>query len=504
MIMQKSNQNEALREQILHQNIWKLMLKMATPGILGMLVVSINNFVDGLFVGNLIGQNGLAAISLVLPLTMIPAGLSAMVGVGSASVLSRAIGSKDIATQKKVFSNLMGMSTIISVLLTVLGYIFAKDLIAFMGGKGQVLTYGTAYLQIFMLGSFFRVFAIASNMLIRAEGRVNVAMKFAAISMVVNMVLNPFFISSGWRINFQEITWFTQLIPAAENWTVFIPGMGWGIEGASLATVAALVVYSILNYSYFLRGKSSFPVNIKKINLDRSIMPQVLSVGVAAMMLQLMFFVQQAFVFKSIAHYGNDDDIAFMGACYRVLMLAIIPVFGMVQAMQPIVGINYGAKDYARVKKTVKIFITGGVILLTAIWLPVQFFPKTILHWLLPDTLFTSTDLNNFRIIMSLLPVIPIIFIVGNFLQSIGNGLLSGIVTVARQVVFFIPTVLILPTYIGVRGVYFSAPIVDVFVISIVLVLLMLEFRKLDRKEATEQQATLANKTQPATQPVLG
>jgi len=474
--MQKSNQNEALREQILHQNIWKLMLKMATPGILGMLVVSINNFVDALFVGNLIGQNGLAAISLVLPLTMIPAGLSAMIGVGSASVLSRAIGSKDIETQKKIFSNLLGMSVIISVALTVLGYIFAHDLIAFMGGKGEVLTYGAAYLEIFMLGSFVRVFAIASNMLIRAEGKVNVAMRYAAISMVINMILDP----------------------------IFIAGFGLGIEGASLATVASLAVYSLLNYTYFLRGKSSFPVNVKKINLDRSIMPQVLSIGTAAMMLQLMFLVQQTFVYKSIAHYGNDNDIAFMGACYRVLMLAIIPVFGMVQAMQPIVGINYGAKDYTRVKKTVKIFITGGVILLTTIWLPVQLFPETILHWLLPKVPFTPTDLNNFRVIMLLLPVIPIIFIVGNFLQSIGNGLLSAIITVARQVVFFIPTVLILPTYIGVRGVYFSAPIVDVFVISIVLVLLTLEFRKLDRKEAAEQQQVLAQEAQPATQPVLG
>ena len=449
---------------------------MATPGILGMLVVSINNFVDGLFVGNLIGQNAFAATSLVLPLTMIPAGLSAMVGVGSASILSRAIGSKDVATQRNVFSNLMGMSVIISAVLTVFGYIFAHDLIAFMGGKGEVLTYGAAYLEIFMLGSFFRVFAIASNMLIRAEGKVNIAMKYAAISMGVNMILDP----------------------------LFIAGFGWGIEGASLATVAALVVYSLLNYWYFLRGKSSFPVQLRKVNLDRSIMPQVLSVGIAAMMLQLMFLLQQTFVYKSIAHYGNDNDIAFMGACYRVLMLAIIPVFGMVQAMQPIIGINYGANDFTRVKKTVKIFITGGVVLLTAIWLPVQLFPETILHLLLPKVSFTATDLNNFRVIMSLLPVIPIIFIVGNFLQSIGNGLLSAIITVTRQVGFFIPMVLILPTYLGVRGVYFSAPIVDVFVITAVLIFLMLEFKKLDRKEAALKQAALAGETQPTTQPVLG
>ncbi|EAY31319.1 MATE family efflux transporter [Microscilla marina] len=475
--MQKSNQKASLREQILHQNIWKLMFKMATPGILGMLVVSINNFVDALFVGQLIGQNALAAISLVLPITMIPAALSAMIGVGSASVLSRAIGSQDVETQQKVFSNLLGMSLVFSAILTVLGYIYASPLIAFMGGKGEVLVYGTSYLEIFMLGSFFRVFAIATNMLIRAEGKVNIAMKYAAISMVINMVLDP----------------------------LFITGFGWGIEGASLATVSSLGVYTVLNYLYFVKGKNSFPVDLKKVTLDRSILPKVLGVGVAAMMMQLMFLVQQTFVFKSIAYYGNDNDIAFMGACYRVLMLAIVPVFGLVQAMQPIVGINYGAKDFQRVKQTVKVFVTGGMVLLTAIWLPVQLFPTTILHWLLPDMRFTVTDINNFRVAMIMMPAIPLVFIVGNFLQSIGNGLLSGIITVARQVVFFIPTVLILPTYVGISGVYLSAPLVDVVVISLVLVLLSLEFKKLDRKEVQYQSQIPthpASATSP--QPILG
>jgi Na+-driven multidrug efflux pump len=264
-------------------------------------------------------------------------------------------------------------------------------------------------------------------------------------------------------------------------------------------------VYTILNYWYFVRGKNSFPVNLKKITLDRSVLPQVLSVGVAAMMTQLMFLVQQTFVFKSIAHYGNDNDIAFMGACYRVLMLAIVPVFGLVQAMQPIVGINYGAKDFQRVKRAVKVFVTGGMVLLTAIWIPVQLFPTTVLHWLLPDMPFTSTDISNFRAAMIMMPAIPLVFIVGSFLQSIGNGLLSGIITVARQVVFFIPMVLILPTYMGIAGVYFSAPIVDVIVISLVLTLLSYEFRKLDKKEAqyqTIQQAQTASSTSP--QPVLG
>jgi putative MATE family efflux protein len=448
--MQKDPKNN-LSEQILNQSLWRVMLRLSVPGILGMLAVSLNTFIDAIFVGQLIGKNALAAISLALPLTLVVAGLSSLVGVGTSSLLSRAIGSKDLVTQGKIFGNTLVMSLIISAFLTVFGYWFAQDLIAFMGGKGEVLTLGTTYLQIFMLGSFFRVFGVAGNMLIRAEGKIREAMTFTTISMLLNIGLNPLFIS----------------------------GLGMGIAGSALASVLALAVYSFLNVIYFASKRPSFPVNLTRFRLDFDLLPKILPVGISAMLMQVLFFVQQTLVFKSISAYGNEDDLAFMGAYYRVIMLAIVPVFGFVQSLQPVVGIAYGAQKYQRVVEAVRVFSWAGTLLLTLIWLPIQLFPAVVLHWMLPQESFTAIDLTNFRLAILMLPTMPFMFIGITLFQAIGNGRLATTLLMVRQVILFIPVVLIMPIYFGVSGIFYASPVVDVVVLVVTSGLVWREFGRL-------------------------
>ena len=323
--MEESNQSN-LRDTILTGDIWSIMVRLSLPAIIGMSINGINAFVDALFVGQFIGNDALAAISLAFPLTMIVNGVSSMIGIGSASLLSRAIGSQDLDVQQKSFGTMLMLSLIASIFLTVLGIYFAEDLIAFMGGKGKVLELGTQYYQIMIAGSFLRVFAVAGNMLIRAEGKLKEAMIFASLGAIFNIILNP----------------------------VFILGLNMGIGGAAVATVVAMGGFALLNMFYFASGKVSYAIDLKRITLDLKMLRPILAVGVSAMMLQIMFFVQQAVVFKSLAYYGEDWDIAFMGACYRVIVLLVMPVFGFAQALQPVAGINFGAKLYDRVKKSVQ------------------------------------------------------------------------------------------------------------------------------------------------------
>jgi putative MATE family efflux protein len=452
--MQKDPKNN-LNEQILEQSLWRIMIRLSIPGILGMLAVSLNTFIDAIFVGQLIGKNALAAISLALPLTLVVAGLSSLVGVGTSSLLSRAIGSKDLSTQGKVFGNTLLMSLIIASFLTVFGYWFASDLIAFMGGKGEILALGTTYLQIFMLGSFFRVFGVAGNMLIRAEGKIREAMTFTTISMLLNIGLNPLFIS----------------------------GLDMGIAGSALASVLALAVYSFLNVAYFASKRPSFPVNLTRLRLDIDLLPKILPVGISAMLMQVLFFVQQTLVFKSIAAYGTEDDLAFMGAYYRVIMLAIVPVFGFVQSLQPVVGISYGAQRYRRVVEAVQVFSWGGTLLLTLIWLPIQLFPEVILHWVLPQESFTTTDLTNFRLAILMLPTMPFMFIGITLFQAMGNGRLATTLLMVRQVILFIPIVLILPIYFGVNGIFYASPLVDLVVLAVTSTLVWRECKRLIASE---------------------
>ena len=164
------------------------------PAIIGMSINGINAFFDGLFVGQFLGQEALAAVSLAFPLMMVTNGFSAMIGVGASSLLSIAIGAGDVATQKKIFGTLTALSLICSVILGALGIIYAPTLIGFLGGTGEVLSLGVTYYRIMMIGAFFRIFAVAANMLIRAEGKIKEAMTFSIITALLNIVLNPIFI----------------------------------------------------------------------------------------------------------------------------------------------------------------------------------------------------------------------------------------------------------------------------------------------------------------------
>lgn len=435
-----SKQETQLTNEILQGNLTQLMLKLSIPGIVGMLLIGLNPFLDALFAGRLIGKNALAAISIALPLTIVVVGCALLVGIGSASVLSRAIGAGDIKTQSSIFGTFIILSLIVSFFITILGYCFGEQLISFMGGKGEVISLGSEYFKTYMLGSVFFVLAVGSSQLIKSEGKIGLATIFAAISVVTNTILNPLFVG------------------------VF----HWGIKGIAIATIVANFVYAIVNCSYFLSGKSSIPVQVKKLTLSLDLLPPILSVGISVFIMKVMTIVQQVMIFKSLAYYGTDTDLAFAGATLNLYSLALTPVYGFVQALQPVIGINYGAGNPYRMKKAYFIFGIGGTILLSIIWLPIQLYPATFLSLLLPKMAFTANDLLNFRIVTILLPLMSFVFCSITLFQSIGNGKIAGIIVVARQVFLFIPVVLILPLFIGINGIYYSLTAVDILVSLIV------------------------------------
>ncbi|MBE9106416.1 MATE family efflux transporter, partial [Nostoc cf. edaphicum LEGE 07299] len=192
MTLQKQSQ---ITNEILQGNLIKLMFKLSIPSILGILMLSFNTFIDALFAGRFIGETALAGISIALPLTSIVNGFAGLIGVGSASVLSRAIGSGDIKTQSKVFGNLIIMSIIISFFITIIGYNFDRQLIAFMGGNGEVASEGTKYFKTYILGSVFLILGEACNTVINSEGQVRFTTIFNLIFVAVNILLNYIFIT---------------------------------------------------------------------------------------------------------------------------------------------------------------------------------------------------------------------------------------------------------------------------------------------------------------------
>ncbi|MEM6803738.1 MAG: MATE family efflux transporter [Bacteroidota bacterium] len=444
------NRKQEDRNRILNDSVWRLMLSMSLPAIIAMSINGLNTFVDALFVGQYVGQNALAAVSLVFPLTMITNGLAAMIGMGSASLLSIAIGNEDESIQEKILGTATLLSLMTSIALSVLGWVFAPELLALMGGSGEIQSMGVSYYRIMLIGSFFRIYGVAINMLIRAEGKVSESMVYNSLAAILNIILNAFFVI------YLEM----------------------GVEGAAWATVIAMLVLSLLNVWYFyIAKKASFAVSFRGYSFERKFLSPILSVGISAMLLQGMFFVQQVVVFRSLAYYGGDWDITFMGACYRIMLLVLLPGFGFTQALQPIVGVNFGAGDHERVKKAFRVFLGAFSCLALLCCVFVIFIPSQILGWMIPDTEFSHADIWNFQLMMSSLVLTPYFLMTTTLFQGIGKGNSASFILISREILIFIPIVLLLPIWFEISGIYASAIPVNVLITGACYLMVQKQFR---------------------------
>ena len=435
-------------------NLWKLLCNMSLPGILGIMVISINTFVDALYIGNMIGRQALAGISLYFPISIISTSVTVLICSGSASILSRAIGSGDNETQMKLVNTAFTMAVLASIPLMCAGLFFSETLIRLMGGYDSVLKYGSTYYKHCSMGLFFAVCGLVLNALIRSEGKMKRAMLYTAISVLLNIALTP----------------------------LLIRVFKWGIEGAAWASNVSMIVYFLFSFLYFIYGKTSFKTGKFRLELNRSLVTKILSIGLSSFLLQSGNFIRQTFIFKSVAHYGTESDVAYLGAVFRIFSLSVTPVFGILQALQPIIGINYGAGNYLRCAQSVKVFRIGSAIFLSLIWIPLLCFPEYILATMLPEGTFSPTDVNNFRIILLTMPLLPIASSGIIFFQAIGKGTTSGMLSIGRELILFIPLILFFPDLFGLNGIYYGIAIENACYILIVLFFTLYEFNKLKAK----------------------
>lgn len=445
--------DEKTRDEILNQNVWKLFIKLAIPAILAMLMYSIYIFIDAIFVGQWVGKEGIAAISIVIPLTLINQAISSFMGVGFASVLSRAIGSRDEKTIQRILGNNTMLIFIFSAIFTVLGYIFANQLIGFLGATGEILELATGYFRIVVLGSFLFNFVSSSSMLVLAEGKTKVALVIIATGSMLNIILDP----------------------------IFIRVLGMGVIGAGIATVIAMFVASIITFIYFLRGNSELSYNPSGFRLSPQLIRTMAPVGVSGMAMQLAIVIEQFIIYRSIGTYGGGDEIALMGATLNMLSFAIIPIFGISQGLQPVIGMNCGAKKFDRIKEAYKKFVIAATGIVFIIWGAFMLFPKSILGLYITDPELAASGANIFRILMSMFFLHGFILLSTTFFQAMGKGGIASFLLIARQVIIFAPIVLVLPIFMGLSGIWISLPISDILIVIVTLVFILREFRSINK-----------------------
>ncbi len=416
------------RPDILKDNLWKLMFKLSLPGVLGMMVISINSLVDVIYVSYFINAEAFTGISLLFPLVLVTTSVTVFIAAGSSSVLSRAIGANDIQKQQKVIPNMIALSIISSLILMIGGILFAEQLVAFMGATGAMLDYGISYFKITVLGVFFSIYGLSANGLIRSEGKIKQAMMFTVLSVLLNCTLTP----------------------------LFIHVFSMGIAGAAWSSTVSMFVYAFATSLYFARKKASFAIGKFSIRIEKSIIKDVIHVGTSAFVMQLSNVIKQFFLFRTLTWYGTPHDITFFSAAFRLFSFLAIPVLGLLQPMQPIIGINYGASNISRCIEAIKIFRVGGVLFVSVLMIPVLVFPEYCIRLLLPDIILDTRDIFNLRIILMVLFLLPLASSSIIFFQSIGKGKLASIFPVGRQIVLFLPLIWCLPIVYGVDGIYYT------------------------------------------------
>ena len=444
-----------MKTQLLTKSPKELLFKLAIPGIIGMLVIGLYPFMDGIFAGRLIGDYAMSAISVSMSLTIINGGISALIGVGSASILSRAIGKGDKETIDKIFGNFCYWVILFSAIITIVGLIFAPHFLDMVGAKGNIKELGVRYLRVVFFGSLFVNFAQAGNMTMRGEGALKQSMMIMGTGAILNIMLDP----------------------------ILMKLMGeYAIEGAAIATVLSQIVQALLTFHYFSK-KSSF-VKIHKVKKYKAIYREMFSIGSSAMMMQILFAVQQTFLFKQAFVYGGDNWGILMSATMRLYMFSFIPLWGMSQGLQPVIGANFGAKQYGRVKDTMKIFMYGATILAAASWVPSMFCSDTLLSLFSVRHEIIEAGVKNFKMFYSTFILYGIMIMTLTFFQSIGDGKKAGIIVLLRQLVLFIPAILLLPQLFGASAVWWAEPIVDFTMIIVGLFLMLNVMRKIEKEAA--------------------
>ena len=322
------------REMLVSGNVFKTMLTLSVPAVLGMVVIGLYNFMDAVFVGQMVGPVAMTAVKVSYPFTLINSGIATLIGVGSSSVLSRAIGERDQETVDKIMGNLISFVSLLSVIVIVAGLIFTRQLLFLAGAEGEVLEQAVRYLRVVFCGSLFVNLDQSTNMIMRGEGKLKKAMAIMATSAILNIILDPVLIK--------------------------VCGEGNGVLGAAFATIISQLVLMIMSFFYFL--KKSDTVKIHKIKFEKTLIKPVLSVGVSAMLMQVMSMLQQTVLYNTASKWGGSEWQTILGAALSLQAFSFIPLWGLSQGFQPAIGTNYGAKLFDRVGKFTRCFMVSATV----------------------------------------------------------------------------------------------------------------------------------------------
>ena len=446
-------------EQMRNQSIGKLLWSFSLPTIVGMLVSSLYNVIARIFVGRGIGFIAIAATTVAFPIMILLMAVSLLIGVGATALISLKLGEQKKDEAEKVAGNAMTMLILLPAILAVLFLLFTEPILITFGASADVLPYARDFTQIIMLGSVFGSISMGMNNFIRAEGNPKMAMYTQILGAVVSVALNYIFI--------------------------FI--FHWGIKGSAFAIILAQLISAIWVLSYFFTGRSLVKIRWKNLRPTWPVLASIMAIGFAPFAMQAASCIQQLILNKTLMFYGGDMALAAIGIVISISTLLFMPVLGLSQGAQPIIGYNYGARQYKRVRETWRMAVLAGTGIALAGYLAINIWPVPLVELFSKgDTALTAMTVHAMLIFFALLPVLGFQITSSIYFQAVGKGKQAAVLSLSRQFLIFIPLLLILPHFWGIDGVWRTAPISDGLSVALTAGFIYFEMRKLKQEEARQ------------------
>ncbi len=432
------------------ESIGRLLMQYAVPAIIAMTASSLYNMVDSIFIGQGVGTMAISGLALTFPLMNLSAAFGSLVGVGASTLISVRLGQKDYDTAQRVLGNVFVLNILLGMVFMIVMLAFLEPILYFFGGSDQTVGYAREYMQLILLGNIITHLYLGLNAVLRSSGHPQKAMYATVGTVIINTILDP----------------------------LFIYGFGWGIRGAAIATVLAQLLALAWQFKLFGNKDELLHFHRGIFRLKRKIVFDSLAIGMSPFLMNLAACFIVILINQGLKRHGGDLAIGAYGIVNRLVFIVVMIVMGLNQGMQPIAGYNFGARQYERVNKVLKLTIIYATGVTSLGFLVGMLVPDVVVSIFTSDAELIGLSANGLRIVVMFFPIIGFQMVTSNFFQSIGMAGKAIFLSLTRQMLILLPCLLILPQFFGVEGVWYSMPVSDLLASLIALMMLVMQFRK--------------------------
>ena len=434
--------------------VGKLLAQYALPAIIAMTAASLYNIIDRVFIGQVVGPMAISGLAITFPFMNLAAAFGAAVGVGASTTISVKLGQKDYESAENILGNTITLNLIVGLAFGGICLLFLDPILRFFGASDATLPYARDFMQVILAGNVFSHMYFGMNAVLRAASKPRMAMFATIFTVGMNILLD----------------------------VVFILWWHWGIKGAAFATIISQVLALCWQMKLFTNKSELLHLKRGIYKLKSNLVRNIISIGISPFLMNACACVIVIFINNQLVRFGGDMAVGAYGIANSIAMIFVMFVIGLNQGMQPIAGYNYGAQQYDRMMRVVKLSIITAVCIMLTGWSLAMFAPYHCARMFTTDPELIQGSIKAIHTIMMMFPLIGSQMVITNFFQCIGKVKISIFLSLSRQLLFLLPLLAILPNFYGINGVWASMPTSD-FIAVVVAVTIMLVFLRRFKKE---------------------